>query len=261
MSSEPAEGQVFPDTSYVELATAADAAPVRTIIDDPSSPSAAPVDPASHQSSSNLVQKNKRKLREQRENEENAFKCHVMYAMADNNLDGAISQDVQELISNTNAVHNPKFYPLIFIDRHQVAAAPIKGLKAKNGIDDSDYHSGVRYIEKNFETNQMQVVEEFGELDFMTMTDFLTWAFKRCKSKDADARVLFTLGSHGYGWKGFGGDENDEVLLQESAIVNNGVKTAILDAITAVGMPTFTQLDLLGFDACSMMSVCADCGV
>jgi len=188
---------------------------------------------------------------------DNRLKCHVMYAMADNNLDGAISQDVEELISNTDAIEKSNFYPLIFIDRHYTGK-PIKGLKAKNGQDDAAFHSGVRYIEKNFEKKQIQVSEEYGELDSddqKTMTDFLTWAFKRCKARDAKAKVIFTLGSHGYGWKGFGGDE--AVLLQEEAIRNQGIKTAIMDSMKAVGDPKFTKLDLLGFDACSMMSYSA----
>jgi len=188
------------------------------------------------------------------------MKCHVMYAMADNNLDGAVAADVEELISNKIAIQQPNFYPLIFIDRHYNSdhkdSFAISGLKAKNGKDASDYHSGVRYIEKDFVTNQMKVAEEFGELnsdDSKTMTDFLSWAFKRCKAKAADAKVLLTLGSHGSGWNGFGGDAN-KVLLQVDLAPNNKIKTAILDSMKAVGDPNFTQLDLLGFDACLMMS-------
>jgi hypothetical protein len=182
-----------------------------------------------------------------------------MYAMADNNLDGAIAADVAELISNTDAIAKPDFYPLIFIDRGYQSAETIPGLKAKNGIDASDYHSGVRYIAKNFQTNAIQVIEEYGELNSdnqQVMTDFLTWAFKRCKAKDANAEVLFTLGSHGSGWQGFGGDENKS-LLQVALAPNNKIKTAIKDSIKAVGDPNFTQLDLLGFDACLMMSYSA----
>lgn len=204
--------------------------------------------------------------------ESSSLKCHVMYLMADNNLDAALSKDLEEVISNTAAVSNPLYYPLVFIDRFSKSnPKAIDGLVGKSG-GEAEYHSGVRYIDKDFATNKLKVKREMREKhsdDPRTLKKFLKWAFKRCrkqaKSSQSNPAVLVTFGSHGYGWKGFGGDEAESLLQDVSqaemnsssrGIKNNDIRKAIEQSMAAVN-PPFTKLDLLGFDACSMSSYSA----
>merc|ERR1712187_1047750 len=124
-------------------------------------------------------------------------------------------------------------------------------------------------------TNNLKVAEELGEQDSdspNTLKSFLTWAFQRCKTKDATAQVFVQFSSHGSGWFGFGGDDskNSSSLVDDEAAairkiqIKNGddeiaairniqIKNTIEESMAETS-PSFTKLDMLGFDACFMQS-------
>jgi len=198
-------------------------------------------------------------------------KCHVMYMNGDHNLDDAIAFDLMELIHNKAAMTDENYHPIVFLDRGASAKTPVKGLMALDGDQQAPVYTGVRYIEKDFKTSSMKVVQELAEQNSdgpTVMTKFLTWAFGRCKAKSPDAKILLSLSSHGNGWMGFGGDEAGSSLLEfgqataaqgaaksgVALIRNNQIRTAILDSKAAVVPPITEKLDLLAFDACFMMT-------
>jgi hypothetical protein len=87
--------------------------------------------------------------------------------------------------------------------------------------------------------------------DPQAVIDFVVPALTDCVERGA-TEYFVVFSSHGGGWMGFGGDDNDgrRKLVQS----NQSILNALTQALAAVpGAPS--QLDVIGFDACYMQAM------
>lgn len=177
------------------------------------------------------------------ETSSNADKWVVgVYMAADNNLDGAASRDLQEMLSvgtPTNAE------VLIYLDRTEpgdYARDPVEGI-----VDDGQARI-YRFIDGKFE-----IEEEFGEQNSVTvetMHDFV----ETVAAVEADHRI-FILWDHGAP-NSFGSDETDDGhALGLTDIRDAFSRGNLADQPKAVEERSFHRFSVLGADACLMSSL------
>ncbi|MCK6503429.1 clostripain-related cysteine peptidase [Myxococcota bacterium] len=165
----------------------------------------------------------------------------LVYMAADNDLEGYVLHDLQELESGGDG---DDVRVLVQVDR-------------AHGYDDGDGDwTGTRRYEirgdDDLQVISSTMVEDLGELDMgdpATLSDFLAWGMARAP---ADHVALF-LWNHGDGWMAvppppptIASDDQ----AGSSLSIAEGELTAGLDAHVAARGP----IDLLGFDACYMGS-------
>jgi len=85
--------------------------------------------------------------------------------------------------------------------------------------------------------------------DPKTMSDFLITALTDCVNKGATEYVI-VFASHGGGFYGFGGDENQRRMSQSNS---NIVDTLTFALKTVKGAPS--KYDVIGFDSCLMQAL------
>lgn len=165
-----------------------------------------------------------------------------IYMVADNNLDGAASRDLQEMLS----VGTPKNTEvLIYLDRTEpgdYTRDPVEGI-----VDDGQARI-YRFIDGKFE-----IAEEFGEVNSVTvetMHDFV----ETVAAVDADHR-MFILWDHGSP-SGFGSDETDGGhALSLTEIRDAFTQGNLADQPEAIEERSFHRFSVLGADACLMSSL------
>jgi len=199
--------------------------------------------------------------------------CFIVYQMADNNLEYFIREDNLEIIESC-AVEKENFFTWIYFDGLNTEwwqldeNEPLESVWEKDGsaLLSGDKYEGSQYLTyrhdlKKMVSNTKLQGEQNGD-DPETVYDFLTVALENCVSKGA-SEFMLTLSSHGGGFHGFGGDEHPERerrrgrtarrdLTQSNADLAGAIRRALQDVD---GAPD--ALDVLGFDACLMMSVSA----
>ena len=117
-------------------------------------------------------------------------------------------------------------------------------------------YTGVRYFAKRDGLIKEEV--RLGELNSDLpdqLEDYLKWAVPQCqanKKEGTDLKIVVTLGAHGAGFAGFGGDMTSKNEGSKVLMSNVDVKKALQNTLDAT--PWLDKFDLFGFDACLMMS-------
>lgn len=193
--------------------------------------------------------------------------CFIIYMMADNDLEPSIYNDYAELYLST-AVDESNLHTWLYFDAAEVYDYDLDGnfdgtpdspywfmgLMESDGVTPYGTAGGSLYLTYN-KPNQVMTVEKVieGEVnsdDPETLCDFVTHALTDCVSKGA-TEYFVVFSSHGGGYAGFGGDDypGGRRLMQSNELIVGGLECA-LDA-TPNSPDTF---DVIGFDACIMMS-------
>jgi len=191
--------------------------------------------------------------------------CLMLYQMADNNLEVFLRQDLLELIQSPGILDESLTTWIYFDgrDRNNVndfyISEPLEDVWTSDGSQRlSSKYSGSQYLHFRHDLGKMVVEEQLGELDSdqpQSLYDFMVYGLSDCVASKTIDEYMLVLSSHGTGFAGYGGDDNDERrrhLVQSNA----NIKYAISSALSTVdGAPS--KLDVLGFDACLMSSVLA----
>ncbi len=155
---------------------------------------------------------------------------YLVYAHADNNLDGAIVSDLQEMLNvkGTGATF------VVQVDRN-----PDYG---RRSLSELPFNEEVQRLV--ISDRELTVVGELGELDSsdpQVLEDFLTWGLE---NYDSD-HVAIIHWNHGGGWIGFGHDETDDSGIVSLPDITNAVSSALSKVERE-------KVDILGFDSCLM---------
>jgi len=180
-------------------------------------------------------------------------------------------QDALELIES-NLLSTPSLTTWAYFDARNLESAmgrdvypdglpvldfPVPSVYNADGTQPTRKETRSQYWKWIHETNRMTIqqtlAQEANGDDPQTIYDYLLVAMSDCVAQGAEEYMLI-FSSHGAGFYGFGGDEDidrrQRRLTQSNANVVNAIQTA-LDTVD--GAPA--QLDVLGFDACLMMSL------
>ena len=192
--------------------------------------------------------------------------CFILYQMADNNLEGAIRDDNNELIRSTFLQEDPSVTPWIYFDalnpntlgyEEDFTPGPLVDLYNANGTAVTEKFYGSRYLTYDYEMQKMivdtQFEEELNSDSIPVLYDFVTHALSDCVDKNK-TEYFIAFSSHGGAFDGFGGDENKgrRRLGQSNQDINAVLTSALMDVEGAPDM-----FDVLGFDACLMSSYTA----
>ena len=191
--------------------------------------------------------------------------CLMFYQMADNNLEYFLRQDLVELIESTG-IQDESLNTWVYFDGRDrnskndyYISSPLEQVWTRDGSEPlSAKYSGSQYLNYRHDLQKMVVDQQLGELDSdhpQALYDFMVHAMTNCLSSDNNQsnEFMLVLSSHGTGFFGYGGDDNERRrLVQSNANIANAIATALG---TVEGAPE--QLDVLGFDACLMSSVLA----
>ena len=191
--------------------------------------------------------------------------CLMFYQMADNNLEFFLRQDLVELIESTG-IQNESLNTWVYFDGRDrnskndyYISSPLEQVWTRDGSEQlSSKYSGSQYLNYRHDIEKMVVDQRLGELDSdhpQALYDFMVHAMTNCLSVDNNQsdEFMLVLSSHGTGFGGYGGDDNNRRrLVQSNANIANAITTALGNVD---GAPA--QLDVLGFDACLMSSVLA----
>ena len=157
----------------------------------------------------------------------------LVYMASDNNLEKHGVQDIEEMMKVPDADH---LQIVVQIDRAEAFY--------ELGVADIENWTGGKRLEVH--SDAVTEVQHMGELNTGAteqLTDFITWGVT---NYPADRTVL-VLWNHGNAWRGFGSDQSmGHDMLELPELVEG-----ITSALDATGLERF---DLLGFDACLMMT-------
>jgi Clostripain family len=178
----------------------------------------------------------------------------------DNNLEYFLRKDLHEYMEST-AVKNNTVTSWIYFDARNLDGGwddivePLPDIYYKNGSSVTEKLEGSHYFTYDHSMSKMiidtYIATESSSDNGLTMTTFLKKAVSDCISKGSDEYFLvFT--SHGGGFFGFGGDENDEFSRRRLGLASNqNIVNAINTTLSSLlGAPT--KLNVLGFDSCLM---------
>mgnify|MGYP002785317525 FL=1 len=140
----------------------------------------------------------------------------------------------------------------------EYTGGPLTNVYNPDGTELTESFGGSRYFTWDHDLGAMVVngtfSSELNSDDPSVLQDFVTYALTDCIAQ-GKSEFFLALSSHGGGFIGFGGD-NDNARLRRRKLTQPtaDVFSAIQGALSSVaGAPS--QLDVLGFDACSMQSV------
>lgn len=180
--------------------------------------------------------------------------CHITYAVADNDLEEFLLEDIQELQANTPYTGHPDVQQHILVDRHdKYSSSGTPYLFDSDGSPLLSEFKHAIYFKLHKPSGQLRKHEDKGELNMdsvATLTDFVSAALSDCKEEGSEVYYMFFT-SHGTGWGGFGGDEKVR-RLGGDMLSNVGMAQALESALVNSGVYKF---DVIGFDACLMASL------
>lgn len=168
---------------------------------------------------------------------EGASWTHMVYMLADNNLEKFALQDLAEM---AQVGSSDDFHIVVLVDRAND--------HAEEGVLNLENFTDAKYV--HVKDGELVVEQELGEVDMgdtQTLVDFVTWAVK---TYPAD-RYALTFWDHGGSWNGgFGPDDTSYYMGQGDGVLtleelDAGIEAARLSA-------GIDQFALLGFDACLM---------
>ena len=189
--------------------------------------------------------------------------CLLFYQMADNNLEVFLREDLVELVQSTG-IQDERLTTWVYFDGRDrnnqndfYISMPLEQVWTSDGSEQpSSKYDGSQYFHYRHDLQKMVVDQQLGELDGdhpQTLYDFMVHALSDCVTNQGSDEFMLVLSSHGTGFAGYGGDDNDRRrLVQSNANIANVISTALS---TVDGAPS--QLDVVGFDACLMSSVLA----
>jgi len=131
---------------------------------------------------------------------------------------------------------------------------PVPDVVNPDGTEPEEKETRSQYWKFDKTTDRMTVQQtlstEANGDDSQTLIDYLEVALSDCVEQGSDEYMLI-MSSHGGGYSGFGGDDHPgRHLAQANVNIVDAIQTtlALIDGAPA-------QLDVLGFDACLMMSL------
>jgi Clostripain family len=190
--------------------------------------------------------------------------CFMLYQMADNNLESAIRADLIEL-TQSKLVKDPSVTTWVYYDALNLGTpdqtfieeTPIPDLYQPDGTpvgNEGAKFEGSRYF--TYDTANQRVIVNTtleGEQNSDSpnvVYDFAVHALKDCVAKGSQ-EFFFAMSSHGGGYMGFGGDENQRRrrLTMDNYQIVETLEQALADV---EGAPN--KFDMIGFDACLMQA-------
>jgi hypothetical protein len=190
--------------------------------------------------------------------------CFMLYQMADNNLESFIRDDNAELIQS-ELIKDPTVTTWIYFDALNFgtpgefpADKPLENIYNADGSELTERYEGSRYFTYDHGMSKMIVDTTLpGEQNSDSpdvLYNFAVHALTDCVAKGS-TDYFFAFSSHGGGFAGFGGDENIARRGRRKLLQSNyQIVDALSQALTDVpGAPE--KYDVLGFDACLMMSL------
>ena len=143
----------------------------------------------------------------------------------------------------------------------EYTGGPLTNVYNPDGTELTESFGGSRYFTWDHDLGAMVVngtfSSELNSDDPSVLQDFVTYALTDCIAQ-GKSEFFLALSSHGGGFVGFGGDNDNEnfrrlrrrKLLESTASIFSAIQGALS---SVAGAPS--QLDVLGFDACLMQSV------
>eukprot|EP00928_Gymnodinium_smaydae_P062950 TRINITY_DN4666_c0_g2_i1.p1 TRINITY_DN4666_c0_g2~~TRINITY_DN4666_c0_g2_i1.p1 ORF type:complete len:775 (-),score=49.93 TRINITY_DN4666_c0_g2_i1:484-2808(-) len=173
--------------------------------------------------------------------------AHGIYMAADNNLEKAAVNDVNELLKNSavaDAVSRRQYKLRLMIDRSDrngsergYSNSPIPGL---------GYDPGTLYAELDPRTHSMKKMQHVGEHDTDDPRYLRTFIRKALNMRTECKHTFLELWDHGQGFYGFGGDD-----ARRGSMELGSLRWALDEGRKSVRGNQYT---VVGFDACFMMS-------
>lgn len=173
----------------------------------------------------------------------------LVYAVADNDLEGPILDDLDEMerIGSVKGVN-----VVMEIDRWR--PHPMSPAASRDDKTNGDWDGARRYfITRDAGTTKIESVllDDMGEIDMShpkELHDFLVWGIKKFPAK----KYALIMEDHGSGWKGAFVDDKappePKPIMMTLGELQNGLTTGLKDA--GIG-----KLDLFATDACLMATV------
>ncbi|KAK3279127.1 hypothetical protein CYMTET_12966 [Cymbomonas tetramitiformis] len=172
----------------------------------------------------------------------------LVYEVADNELDCAAMQDLQELLL---AAEDIQAEIVVLADRAAEDSWSFCGVRNFGGI--TGWGSGTKELRLR-SGGSAELLHDHGELDLGKKSVLGTFISRSIIRFPADDYALI-LWDHGNAWRGFGGDATPGIYqggqYWSTALSLSELKSAIHSGLVGAGA---SQFSLIGFDACLMQS-------